>query len=137
MDGWLLTGDIAERDEDGFYWLVDRKKDVIIMGGENIYPVQIEAFMAGHPAIKDVAVIGLPDQRLGEISAAIVELKPDYVGKVSAADIDAFCLELPRYKRPRKIIFDNVIRNATGKIDKVALRKLYNAENLVARENNA
>ena len=137
VDGWLLTGDIAERDEDGFYWLVDRKKDVIIMGGENIYPVQIEAFMAGHPAIKDVAVIGLPDQRLGEISAAIVELKPDYVGKVSAADIDAFCLELPRYKRPRKIIFDNVIRNATGKIDKVALRKLYNAENLVARENNA
>ena len=137
VDGWLLTGDIAERDEDGFYWLVDRKKDVIIMGGENIYPVQIEAFMAAHPAIKDVAVIGLPDQRLGEISAAIVELKPDYVGKVSAADIDAFCLELPRYKRPRKIIFDNVIRNATGKIDKVALRKLYNAENLVARENNA
>lgn len=66
-----------------------------------------------------------------------MELKPDYVGKVSAEDIDAFCLELPRYKRPRKIIFDSVIRNATGKIDKVALRKLYNAENLVARENNA
>ena len=137
VDGWLLTGDIAERDEDGFYWLVDRKKDVIIMGGENIYPVQIEAFMAAHPAIKDVAVIGLPDQRLGEISAAIVELKPDYEGKVSTEDIDAFCLDLPRYKRPRKIIFDHVIRNATGKIDKVALRKLYNVENLVARENNA
>ena len=137
VDGWLLTGDIAQRDEDGFYWLVDRKKDVIIMGGENIYPVQVEAFMAAYEPIKDVAVIGLPDERLGEISAAIVELKPDYVGKVTEEDIDRFCLELPRYKRPRKIIFDDVIRNATGKIDKVALRKRYNAENLVERENHA
>ena len=137
VDGWLLTGDIAQRDEDGFYWLVDRKKDVIIMGGENIYPVQVEAFMAAYEPIKDVAVIGLPDERLGEISAAIVELKPDYVGKVTEEDIDRFCLELPRYKRPRKIIFDDVIRNSTGKIDKVALRKRYNAENLVERENHA
>ena len=137
IDGWLLTGDIAERDEDGFYWLVDRKKDVIIMGGENIYPVQIEAFLAAHPAIKDVAVIGMPDERLGEISAAIIELKPDFEGKVTEDDINKFCLDLPRYKRPRKIIFEDVIRNGTGKIDKVALRKRYNAEGLVARENNA
>ena len=137
VDGWLLTGDIAQCDEDGFYWLVDRKKDVIIMGGENIYPVQIEAFMAAYEPIKDVAVIGMPDERLGEISAAIVELKPDFVGKVTEDDINRFCMELPRYKRPRKIIFDDVIRNTTGKIDKVALRKRYNAEKLVERENHA
>lgn len=136
VDGWLLTGDIAERDADGFYWLVDRKKDVIISGGENLYPVQIEAFMAAHPAIKDVAVIGLPDARLGEIAAAIVELKPDFADTTEDS-INDFCMDLPRYKRPRRIIFDEVIRNATGKIDKVALRKRYNAEKLVARENNA
>ena len=75
-DGWLYTGDMAKMDEDGFIYLVDRKKDVIITGGENIYPVQIEDFLRTNDAIKDVAVIGLPDQRLGEIVAAIVELKP-------------------------------------------------------------
>ena len=74
-DGWLLTGDMARTDEDGFIHLVDRKKDVIITGGENIYPVQVEDFLHRHPDIKDVAVIGLPDERLGEIAAAIVQLK--------------------------------------------------------------
>ena len=73
-DGWLFTGDMAQEDEDGFIFLVDRKKDVIITGGENLYPVQIEDFLSGHPDIKDVAVIGLPDKRLGEIAAAIIEL---------------------------------------------------------------
>ncbi len=76
-DGWLLTGDMARADEDGFIFLVDRKKDVIISGGENIYPVQIEDFLRAHEAIKDVAVIGLPEKRLGEIAAAVVQLKPD------------------------------------------------------------
>ena len=75
-DGWLFTGDMARMDEDGFIYLVDRKKDVIISGGENLYPVQIEDFLRTHDAIKDVAVIGLPDKRLGEIAAAIIELKP-------------------------------------------------------------
>ena len=74
-DGWLLTGDMARTDEDGFIHLVDRKKDVIITGGENIYPVQMEDFLHRHPDVKDVAVIGLPDERLGEIAAAIVQLK--------------------------------------------------------------
>ena len=74
-DGWLFTGDMAQEDEDGFIYLVDRKKDVIISGGENIYPVQIEDFLRKHDAIKDVAVIGLPDSRLGEITAAIIEVK--------------------------------------------------------------
>lgn len=74
--GWLYTGDMAKADEDGFIYLVDRKKDVIITGGENLYPVQIEDFLRANIKIKDVAVIGLPDERLGEIAAAIIELKP-------------------------------------------------------------
>jgi acyl-CoA synthetase (AMP-forming)/AMP-acid ligase II len=128
-DGWLLTGDMARVDEDGFIHLVDRKKDVIITGGENIYPVQVEDFLHHHPDIKDVAVIGLPDERLGEIAAAIVQLKRGH--HATAEQIAEFCLQLPRYKRPRKIIFDAVPRNATGKIDKPALRRMYHTEKLV------
>ncbi|HPS58596.1 MAG TPA: class I adenylate-forming enzyme family protein [Spirochaetota bacterium] len=131
-DGWLFTGDMARVDEDGFIYLVDRKKDVIISGGENIYPVQVEDFLRGNDAIKDVAVIGLPDHRLGEIAAAIIELKPDR--KCSEADIMEFCNGLPRYKRPRKIIFDNVPRNPTGKIEKPKLRNKYCGGNLVEIE---
>ena len=74
-DRWLYTGDMARMDEDGFIYLVDRKKDVIISGGENLYPVQIEDYLRRNDKIKDVAVIGLPDARLGEIAAAIIELK--------------------------------------------------------------
>ena len=129
-DGWLFTGDMARMDKDGFIYLVDRKKDVIICGGENLYPVQIEDFLHQHDAIKDVAVIGLPDQRLGEISAAIIELKPD--GKCTENEIMTFCSSLPRYKRPRKIIFDMVPRNPTGKIEKPKLREKYSAGSLVA-----
>jgi acyl-CoA synthetase (AMP-forming)/AMP-acid ligase II len=131
-DGWLLTGDMARTDEDGFIHLVDRKKDVIITGGENIYPVQVEDYLHRHPDIKDVAVIGLPDERLGEIAAAIVQLKRGH--HRTEAEIMEFCLELPRYKRPRRIIFDNVPRNATGKIDKPALRRAYHVEGLVQAE---
>lgn len=123
-DGWLFTGDMAKEDEDGFIYLVDRKKDVIITGGENLYPVQIEDFLRRHDAIKDVAVIGLPDERLGEIAAAIIELKPD-CGEVTEEDINAFCAELPRYKRPKTVIFDKVPRNPTGKIEKPKLREKY------------
>ncbi len=128
-DGWLLTGDMARTDEDGFIYLVDRKKDVIISGGENIYPVQIEDFLHRHEDIKDVAVIGLPDDRLGEIAAAIVQLKRGH--HCTEVDILQFCGDLPRYKRPRKIMFDAVPRNATGKIDKPALREKYFGGSLV------
>ena len=137
VDGWLLTGDMARRDDDGFYWLVDRKKDVIITGGENLYPVQIEDFMSSYDAIQDVAVIGLPDERLGEVAAAIVELKPDYVGRVGEEEVLDFCQALPRYKRPRKIIFADVPRNATGKIEKPLLRRRYGASGLVDKENRS
>lgn len=129
---WLLTGDMAKMDEDGFIYLVDRKKDVIISGGENIYPVQIEDFLRTHESIKDAAVIGLPDSRLGEIAAAIIELKPGH--NCSKKDIDEFCLTLPRYKRPREIIFDKVPRNPTGKIEKPKLREKYGATSLVAKQ---
>ena len=133
VDGWLRTGDMAMQDEDGFYWLVDRKKDVIVMGGENLYPVQIEDFLNSNEAVQDVAVIGLPDERLGEIPAAIIELKPGYEN-TTEEDINQFCLQLPRYKRPRKVIFAKVPRNATGKIEKPLLRRTYGAEHLVAKE---
>ncbi len=128
-DGWLYTGDMARMDEDGFIYLVDRKKDVIITGGENLYPVQIEDFLRQNDKIKDVAVIGLPDKRLGEIAAAIIELKDGVTSTVE--EINQFCKELPRYKRPRRIIFDRVPRNPTGKIEKPVLRDKYCGERLV------
>ena len=132
-EGWLYTGDMAERDEDGFIYLVDRKKDVIISGGENIYPVQIEDFLRSNDAIKDVAVIGLPDRRLGEIAAAIIEVKDG--ATLTEEQVNKFCLAIPRYKRPRKVIFADVPRNPTGKIEKPLLRKRYGSEFLVAQQN--
>ncbi|ANZ46138.1 class I adenylate-forming enzyme family protein [Cloacibacillus porcorum] len=134
-DGWLATGDMARQDEQGFIYLVDRKKDVIISGGENIYPVQVEDFLRAHPSIKDAAVIGLPDQRLGEIAAAIIELKEGFT--CTEEEIEKFCLDLPRYKRPRRIIFAEIPRNPTGKIEKPKLRQMYRAENLVAMQTNS
>ena len=131
-DGWLLTGDMAQEDEDGFIYLVDRKKDVIISGGENLYPVQIEDFLRSHPAVKDVAVIGLPDKRLGEIAAAIISIKEEC--QCTEEDINNFCQKLPRYKRPHKIIFADVPRNPTGKIEKPKLREKYCGESLVATQ---
>ncbi|MBN1227412.1 MAG: AMP-binding protein [Deltaproteobacteria bacterium] len=123
FNGWLLTGDMARIDSDGFIWLVDRKKDVIITGGENIFPVEIEDFLAGNDNIQDVAVIGIPDERLGEISVAIIKIKPGRT--ITEEEINNFCLKLPRYKRPRKIIFGDVPRNPTGKIEKPKLREIY------------
>ena len=134
-DGWLYTGDMAMQDEDGFYFLVDRKKDVIVSGGENIYPVQIEDFIRKNNKVKDVAVIGLPDYRLGEITAAIIEIKDGM--DCTEQEIEDFCQDMPRYKRPKKIIFTEIPRNATGKIEKPKLRKMYGADNLVAKENQA
>ncbi len=128
-DGWLFTGDMAKEDEDGFIYLVDRKKDVIISGGENLYPVQIEDFLRAHSAVKDVAVIGLPDARLGEIATAIIEIKEGET--CSEEDIQEFCKGMPRYKRPHKIIFAQVPRNPTGKIEKPKLREIYCGESLV------
>jgi acyl-CoA synthetase (AMP-forming)/AMP-acid ligase II len=122
-NGWLLTGDVARLDPEGFIWLVDRKKDVIITGGENVYPVEIEDFLQNHPDIQDAAVIGLPSLRLGEIATAIIRLKPGRL--LTKEQVRTFCEALPRYKRPRKIIFDDVPRNPTGKIEKPKLREKF------------
>ena len=130
-EGWLYTGDMAMM-KDGFIYLVDRKKDVIITGGENLYPVQIEDFLRANPAIKDVAVIGLPDARLGEIAAAVTEVKEG--ATLTEEQVLDFCRDMPRYKRPRKIIFAPVPRNPTGKIEKPKLRKMYCGDALVAQQ---
>ena len=123
IDGWLLTGDMAYEDEEGYVYIAGRKKDMIISAGENIYPVQIEDYLRKKEGIKDVAVIGMPNQRLGEIVVAIVELISGYTYK--KRDIINLCKDLPEYMRPQKIIFDTIPRNATGKVDKKTLKKTY------------
>lgn len=123
-DGWLYTGDMAKEDEDGFIYIVDRKKDVIISGGENIYPVEIEEVIRSHPKVHDVGVIGFPDERLIETVAAVVQVKPG--AELTRKELNELCEQcLPKYKRPRRIIFDNVPRSPTGKIEKPKMREKY------------
>jgi len=122
--GWFRTGDIAEIDEDGFIFIKDRIKDMIISGGENIYPAEIENVIIAHPAINEVAVIGLPDEKWGEIACAIVvgdEAQTDEEGIIS------HCAEkLSRYKLPKKVVFIEVIpRNPAGKVLKRVLREQF------------
>ena len=122
-DGWLHTGDMARRDKDGFIYLVDRKKDFIITGGENVFPVEVEHFVYRHSSVKDAAAIGYPDERLGEVTAIVIELAP---GKtLTRKEVLKYCDQLPRYKRPRKVFFGEIPRNPTGKIEKPKLREKY------------
>jgi acyl-CoA synthetase (AMP-forming)/AMP-acid ligase II len=122
-DGWLHTGDMARQDGEGFIYLVDRKKDIIITGGENVFPVEIEHFVYRHPNVKDAAAIGYPDERLGEIVAVVIELVP---GKtLTEEEVLNYCHQVPRYKRPRKVFFGEIPRSPTGKIEKPKLRKKY------------
>ncbi len=124
INGWLYTGDIARMDADSFIYIIDRKKDVVISGGENIYPVEVENALHAHPKVNDVAVIGIPDDRLGEIAAAVID--PITGVTLTEEEINEFCEQhLPRYKRPRRIIFDRVPRNPTGKIEKPKLKDKY------------
>ena len=123
-DGWLYTGDMVREDSEGFIYLVDRKKDVIISGGENIYPVEIEEILLNYPKIYDVGVIGLPDERMVEVVAAVVKAKPGET--LTKKEVNEFCEQnLPKHKRPRRIIFDEVPRNPTGKILKAKMRQKY------------
>ena len=123
-EGWLYTGDMAMSDEDGFIFLVDRKKDVIITGGENIFPVEVEDILHNIDKVYDAAVIGIPDMRLGEIAVAIVDPKPGET--LTEGEVLDYCNQnLARHKVPRRVIFDKVPRNPTGKIEKPKLREKY------------
>lgn len=122
--GWLHTGDLLQTDEEGYYYIVDRMKDMITSGGENIYPVEIEDALMDHPDIQDVACIGYPDDRLVEIVLAVVQLRE---GKTMTEEdcIEFAKTKLAKYKVPRKVIFDPVPRSATGKLMKPQIREKY------------
>ena len=123
-DGWFHYGDLATIDEDGYFYIVDRKKDMIISGGENIYPAEVEKVLVEHPKIQDVAVIGMPDEKWGEVGHALVLLEnPD--DPITLEEMEAYCEgKLARYKIPKKITFvETIPRTLTGKILKKELRK--------------
>jgi long-chain acyl-CoA synthetase len=117
-DGWLFTGDLARMDQDGYFYIVDRKKDMIIAGGYNIYPREVEEVLYGHEAVQEAAVVGVPDPYRGETVAAFIVLKEAYRGKVTEKDIEAFCrANLAAYKVPRIIQFrDSLPKSSVGKI---------------------
>ena len=121
-DGWLRSGDLGYLDEDGFLYLVGRKKDLIIRGGNNIYPTDVEAVLLEHPAVQEAAVIGIPHAVLGEDVAAFVVPRPE--GSLEGDELLAFCAErLADYKRPRQLhLVDELPRNATGKVMKHLLQ---------------
>jgi fatty-acyl-CoA synthase len=124
-DGWLYTGDLLRTDEEGFFYIVDRKKDMITSGGENIFPVEIEDALMQSPKIDDVACIGYPDDRLVEIVMAIIQLKQGQT--MTEEEVFDFCrqIKLAKYKWPRKIVFDRVMRNPTGKLMKPQMREKF------------
>ena len=124
-DGWLHAGDVGIFDEDGYLRIVDRIKDMIIRGGENIYPKEIETALYGHEGVLEAPVVGRPDDVLGEVVAAYVAARPG----ITAEDLDALCTELlARYKRPVLIeVLEELPTNAIGRIDKSALRSLASA----------
>ncbi|HZH07268.1 MAG TPA: AMP-binding protein [Lautropia sp.] len=121
QDGWYRTGDLARQDEDGFFWVVGRSKDMIVSGGENIYPAELEAVLADSPAIAEAAVVGVPDERWGEVPVAVViRRSPDSIDETGVAAL--FEGRLARYKRPKRIVFvDDLPRTALGKVQKSVL----------------
>ena len=124
-DGWFRTGDIARFDARGFLWLVDRKKDMFISGGENVYPAEVENVLYQHESIAEAAVIGIPDHRWGEVGRAVVVVKPDR--SLSEDAVIAHCAaNLARYKLPHSVVFTEALpRNATGKVHKPTLRQQF------------
>jgi fatty-acyl-CoA synthase len=126
-DGWYLSGDLGTRDVDGHFFIHDRKKNLIISGGENVYPAEVERVLASHPALIDAAVVGRPDARWQEVPVAYVIRRAD--ATVTSAELEAFCREqLARYKVPRDIVFvANLPRNAMGKVQHFRLKQLEDA----------
>jgi len=125
IDGWLHTGDLGKMEPDGCIAFVDRKKDLIITGGENIYPWEIEELFHSHYKVADAALIGIPDTRLGEVAIAVIQPKAN--SNLTEHEFrQYFESKLPKYQWPRAVIFDQVPRNPTGKIEKVKLREKYN-----------
>ena len=127
-DGWLHTGDLGSFDERGFLYLKDRSKDLIISGGSNIYPREVEEALLGSPAVEEVAVIGVPDPEWGESVAAFVVVRKNM--QVSEAELDALCLDcLARFKRPKRYCFiDALPKSSYGKVLKTELRELIAAK---------
>ena len=124
VDGWLYTGDLLTTDEEGFFYIVDRKKDMITSGGENIFPVEIEDALMEHPKIDDVACIGYADDRLVEAVMAIIQCKEGE--SMTGEEVIEFAkTKLSMYKVPRKVVFDPVMRNPTGKLMKPQMRVKY------------
>jgi acyl-CoA synthetase (AMP-forming)/AMP-acid ligase II len=126
-DGWLYTGDLGYRDEDGFIFIVDRKKDIIISGGENVASREVEEVLYQHPAVREATVVGVPDGEWGEAVKAVVVLRPNFVETAGEADLIEFCrTRLAGYKKPRSIdLVEELPKNAAGKIDKSRLKKFY------------
>ncbi len=135
INGWLLTGDMAKMDDDGYFYIVDRKKDMIIAGGYNIYPREVEEVLYEHPAVLEAAVIGVPDPYRGETVKAFIVLKPEYRGKVTEEEIIKFCRErLAAYKVPRIVEFrDELPKSTVGKI----LRRVLKEEELKKAQQKA
>ena len=127
--GWFHSGDLVRQDEEGYVWVVDRKKDMIISGGENIYCAEVENVLAGHPAIVEVAVVGRPDERWGEVPVAVAAVHTD----LDLGDLDQFLTErLARYKHPKALeIVDALPRNPAGKVLKTELRARFGAQKLI------
>ncbi|MFH1122098.1 MAG: AMP-binding protein, partial [Pseudomonadota bacterium] len=130
--GWVYTGDLGYRDEDAYIFIVDRKKDVIITGGENVSSSEVEQVIYQHPAVREAAVIGVPDKEWGEAVKAVVSLKPEYKDKVAAQEIVDFCRpRLAGFKRPKSVdLLDELPKNTVGKIAKQELKKQYRGREL-------
>jgi fatty-acyl-CoA synthase len=137
--GWFHSGDLVRQDEEGYIWVVDRKKDMIISGGENIYCAEVENVLAGHPAIVEVAVIGRSHEKWGEVPVAVVVLRAVSEKSLSLADLDGFLTErLARYKHPKHLeVVEALPRNPAGKVLKTELRSRFGASKLVDASENA
>ena len=126
-DGWLYTGDLAKKDEEDYFYIVDRKKDLIIVGGYNVYPREVEEVLFAHPNVIEAAVIGVPDSDFGEAVHAYVVLKDS---AMTAEQLQAYCSEhIVKYKVPKSIeVLDELPKNATGKILRRSLKEIVAAK---------